>query len=91
MGFQMTLSTLGSVVSGTGTWAGEACCSGTVSVTGLADDAGVKLDTRFTADRGSLIPPFTQHFEGQVRGFNTLSGTLTANTQSIGYSYRRIP
>src|SRR5579862_8569693 len=67
MGFQMTLATQGNAVSGTGTWAGEACCAGTVSVTGTLTDGALKLDLTQTTTSGAVIaPPFTSHFEGVV-------------------------
>jgi hypothetical protein len=89
MGFEMTLSTRGNVVSGSGQWTGEACCSGPLSVTGTVGDAWVKLDMTFSYT-GVLTPSFTQHFEGRILWPNTLSGTLTENGQSIPYSYRRM-
>ncbi len=88
-GFQMTLSTQSNIVTGDGSWVGEACCGGPVTVTGKVDDGVVKLDMAFSAN-GAVVPPFAQHFEGRVPRFNTLSGTLTATGQSIPYSYRRM-
>ena len=89
MGFGMTLSTNAGVVSGTGTWSGEACCSGTVSVTGTITDGLLELDITETATAGSLIPPIVSHFEGRASR-DVLSGTLTVNGQSTPYSYQRM-
>ena len=89
MGFQMTLSTQGTAVTGTGTWVGEACCSGTVSVSGTVTDGGLKLDVTQTTTAGAQTPPFTSHFDGIVLP-GVLSGTLTQNGQSGPYSYRRL-
>ena len=94
MGFQMTLSAQGNIVSGTGTWSGEACCDGTVSVTGSFTDGLLKLDITQTP-RGSGIPPFQSHFEGHAeRGATlwgaTLSGTLTSSGGSTPWSYQRV-
>jgi hypothetical protein len=61
-----------------------------VVVSGVVTDGVVTLDMAFTATAGARIPPFTQHFEGRLLGFNTLSGTLTENGSSTPYSYRRI-
>lgn len=77
MGFQMTLDTHGNVVSGSGTWAGEACCTGVVSVTGSVIDGVVTLDMSQTRTQGAMVPPFTSHLEGRA-DLNTLNGVLTA-------------
>jgi len=92
MGFEMTLATQGDVVSGSGTWSGEACCSGTVSVVGVFANGVVKIDVTQTATAGALVPQFTSHFEGSVvfPGGETLSGTLTSNGQSQPYTYRKV-
>jgi hypothetical protein len=100
MGFQMILSTnvtlSGSGVSGTGTWSGEACCSGTVTVTGTVIDGLVRLDITQRATAGILVPAIMSHFEGRAN-LNTLTGILTGdplNPQLTGngepYSYRRV-
>ena len=91
MGFQMTLAAQGNAVSGTGTWAGEACCAGTVSVTGTLTDGTLELDLTETTTSGVAIPAAsTSHFEGILLA-NVLSGTLSQNGQSTPYSYRRVP
>jgi hypothetical protein len=90
MGFRMTLSTQGSVVSGSGTWMGEACCSGSVAVSGTVQDAAVTLDMTFTTEQGAPRPPYTEHFVGRVVASDTLSGTLTQSGSSAPYSYRRM-
>jgi hypothetical protein len=87
--FEMTLSTQGNVVSGSGRWTGEACCAGPVAVTGIVAGSVLTLDITLTDD-GARVPRLTQHFEGLVLPFNTLSGTLTTNGQSMSYSYRRL-
>jgi outer membrane protein assembly factor BamB len=62
-----TLALSGEVVSGTGTWSGEACCSGTVSLTGLLRGDSVHLDLVYTQtapDRG--LPPRAVHIDAVI-------------------------
>ncbi len=66
-GEQWTLVLSGAVVSGTGTWSGEACCSGAVSLTGLLSGDSVHLDLVYTQtapDRG--LPPRAVHIDGVI-------------------------
>lgn len=75
--FEMTLTASGSNVSGTGTWSGEACCAGTLTVTGTINSNGaIQLDFIETI----ISPPpggatFPSHFDGRIV-FNQLKGTL---------------
>ena len=62
-----TLALSDTVISGTGTWSGEACCYGTVSVTGLLRGDSVHLDLVYTQtepDRG--VPPRMAHIDGVI-------------------------
>jgi hypothetical protein len=88
MGFVMTLSMQGRGISGTGTWSGEACCSGTVAVSGAATGGLIELDITQVATAGALVPPIKSHFEGRVI-LGILSGTITAGDTSTPYSFRR--
>lgn len=66
-GERWTLALSDTVVSGTGTWSGEACCSGTVSVTGLLRGDSVHLALVYiqtVPDRG--VPPRTAYVDGVV-------------------------
>jgi hypothetical protein len=92
MGFQMTLDTQDSVVTGSGTWAGEACCSGVVTVTGVVTRGILELDITSTTSAGVPMGPFISHFEGSALPptFDRLAGTLTTNGQSVPYVYRRV-
>jgi hypothetical protein len=89
--FSMTLATDGNVVSGSGQWFGEACCSGPVEVSGHVDGVSVTLDMNFTATQGALTlpPPFTERFEGHLVGSDSLAGVLRAGDEVFQYGYRR--
>ena len=54
-----TLSLSGSAVTGDGTWEGEACCSGTVSITGTVRGDSLHLDVvyRQTEPPNAVIGP----------------------------------
>lgn len=84
-----TLALSGAVVSGTGTWSGEACCSGTVSLTGLLSGDSVHLDLVYTQtapDRS--VPPRTAHIDGVIDRPIDLMGTVrdaTGNTSPAHY------
>ena len=88
----MDLVASGSTVSGTGTWTGEACCSGSVVVTGTIDNAGVHLDitqTRFPVTGANLF----SHFDGTIVLNRVLQGKLVvrdpANLDGQQVSYNR--
>jgi hypothetical protein len=88
----MDLVASGSTVSGTGTWTGEACCSGSVVVTGTIDNAGVHLDitqTRFPVTGSNLF----SHFDGTIVLNRVLRGKLLvrdpANLDGQQVSYNR--
>jgi hypothetical protein len=91
--FEMDLVANGSTVSGTGTWSGEACCSGTLVVAGTFDKGAVHLDITETIDTPSSGATIPSHFDGNLI-LNALVGTLTvrdpANLNNK-VSYRRVP
>ena len=64
----MTLAQRDTVVTGTGTWSGEACCAGTLTVAGSYHPPRVMLTLSF--DRGSVA-----HFSGTVLDSRHMSGT----------------
>jgi hypothetical protein len=90
-GFEMDLVGNGSTVSGTGTWSGEACCAGTVSVAGTINGSSVHLDITET-----IVPPgsggtIISHFDGKLILNRILRGTLqlhdpaNLNGQEVSY------
>jgi hypothetical protein len=73
--FEMDLVANGSAISGTGTWSGEACCSGTLAVSGTFDNGAVHLDITEAIESptpGATIP---SHFDGKLV-LSALVGTL---------------
>ena len=75
---EMDLVTQGSTISGTGTWSGEACCFGTVGVTGTINDGAVHLDIAQTIQFGAGTVGSTSisHFDGRIFLGQRLRGTL---------------
>ena len=84
-----TLATAGDAVSGAGTWTGEACCSGTVTITGTDSGGDVELDFAFTSTGGVAINN-TYHFAGRLIDRNTLFGAITSGGTTSAYEYRRV-
>ena len=90
-GVEFTLTTNGDAVSGVGTWTGEACCSGHVTVDGSENGGDVRLSLTFVAEQGAIVPPRTEMFEGRLVDGNTLSGTIgSGGNAPVSVSYRRI-
>ena len=82
----ITLSSNGAAVSGTGVWDGEACCSGTVTVTGTTTGQGVTLTFTFFDD-AARVPASSSQFTGKMTDPSTLSGTMISNgiVASVGF------
>jgi hypothetical protein len=74
-GLTFTLSTSDYVVSGYGTWASEACCTGFVTIGGTEVGGTVSLDFAFIT-QGSSNPPRKAQFMGRMTGKNTIVGTF---------------
>jgi hypothetical protein len=79
-----TLTVTGSSIAGTGTWSGEACCGGTLTVTGTIDGDAIHVDVTLVAvaSFGSVRPDVHEHFDGTLAGADTLVGTGTVDNQS---------
>ena len=90
-GFEMDLVANGSTVSGTGTWSGEACCSGTVAVAGTIDNGQVHLDITETIVSPGGGGTIFSHFDGKIvlnqilRGRLQLRDPANSNGQEISY------
>ena len=79
------LSVQGSSISGTGSWSGEACCAGTISLTGAIAGDSIHLDLTFVVT-SSANPraPFHQHFDGALTSRSMLRGTVRNDDGSTG-------
>jgi hypothetical protein len=91
--FEMDLTSTGSAVSGSGSYAGEAGPAGTLTVAGTVDGLVVHLDLTF----GEQVPrpgnTTMEHFDGQFTSANVLEGSITSDTpgQTPGRaSYQRV-
>jgi hypothetical protein len=73
--FEMDLVANGSTISGTGKWSGEACCSGTLAVSGTFDNGSVDLDITETEESPTAGATIPSHFDGKLV-FSRLVGTL---------------
>jgi hypothetical protein len=79
----MMLSVAGATVTGTGSFAGEAGPSGSLTVTGHVTGSHVEL--QIAQDDG-----VTLQFDGTVPAGNTLSGSLTEPGDSSAVTFERI-
>ena len=73
--WEVDLTANGSSIVGTGSWYGEACCSGTLAVTGTMKGAAVHLDITKTFD-GQTTTSQSQ-FDGVLVNLKLMQGTLT--------------
>ena len=86
--FQMILRANGSTISGTGDWSGEACCAGSVSVTGTIHGVAVHLDI---AQTGIPVGNGLSHFDGVLASPFLLNGTLVRDGSNTSFpiTYQR--
>jgi hypothetical protein len=78
------------VVTGTGTWAGEAGPSGTSAVAGTATGDQVRIDITRTQRQPQPGAPRTDHFEGRIVSSSQVTGTLVQGDVGVPYVYLRV-
>jgi hypothetical protein len=69
------LTVHGNTISGTGSWTGEACCAGTLTVSGSIARDSVHVQVTFT---GAPVAS-TYYFDGALASRTQLVGTATRN------------
>jgi len=91
--WEMDLTAHGSVIVGTGTWYGEACCSGTLAVTGSIKGRAVHLDINQTSTLQGHGIEGVSHFDGVLVSPFILEGTIVrdgSNTPPSPITYQRL-
>ena len=83
-GEQWTLDVQGSSVSGTGSWSGEACCVGTLSVTGTIGGDSVHLDLSYVTSSNQTQRAFHKRFDGALTSRTMLRGVVTLDDGTTG-------
>ena len=79
------LTVQGTSISGTGGWTGEACCAGTISLTGAIAGDSIHLDLTFVVtNSANPRPPFHQRFDGALTSLTVLRGTVTNDDGTSG-------
>jgi len=79
------LSVQGTSINGTGSWSGEACCAGTISLTGTIAGDSIHVDLTFVVtSSASPREPFHQHFDGALISRTVLRGTVHNDDGSSG-------
>jgi len=71
------LTVTGNTITGTGQWSGEACCGGTIAITGTIANDDIHLDLTVVTSQGNPRPPIHEHFDGTLPSQNVLEGLLT--------------
>jgi hypothetical protein len=74
-----TLAVQGNSISGAGTWSGEACCSGTLTLVGSIVNDSVHIDVTLTTALGASPnqPDRHEHFEGALVTTKLLVGNAS--------------
>ena|SRR5215467_14661340 len=68
------LTVNGSTITGTGTWSGEACCAGTLTVSGAIANGSIHVDVTLVTT-GMTRPNVHEHFDGALASPDMLVGT----------------
>jgi hypothetical protein len=85
----LVLEVHGGVVTGAGSWMGEAGPSGTSAVSGTASGDRVSLDITRTQRQPQPGTPRTDHFEGRIVSSSELAGILMQVDVGFEYTYVR--
>jgi hypothetical protein len=84
------LTVQGSEIMGTGSWSGEACCSGTISLGGTIVGDSIHIDLTFVKTNP---PPTTQqfqeHFDGVLESATVLRGSISRDGGPVGVARLR--
>lgn len=67
------LSVEGATITGTGTWSGEACCAGSLTLEGTIARDSVHVDVTLVDAGGGRV--IHQHFDGRLASRTMLVGT----------------
>jgi hypothetical protein len=86
-----TLTVAGSTVTGTGTWSGEACCGGTIAITGAITNGGVHLDLTLLTTVGNPRPPVHEQFDGSLTSPDVLQGVIAIDNGAASTRLVRQP
>lgn len=77
---EFDLSSAGSIVSGSGRYAGEAGPFGTLAVAGTVDGPTVHLDLTFTEQAPRVGHTMVEHFDGVFTSFDVIEGSIATDT-----------
>ena len=78
------LTVTGSAISGTGTWTGEACCSGPLTVSGRLSSDSIHVIVSLTTTGGAPVPPRQYRFDGVLLSPTEMAGVANGDTSSNG-------
>jgi len=84
---QWSIALTGDAVSGTGSWSGEACCGGPLSIVGSVSGDSIHLNVTLAATVGNPAPDHHEHFDGvlisssELRGKSTFDGGVSGTVR----------
>lgn len=73
-GEQWQLTVQGSSIGGSGSWTGEACCAGTISLAGRIAGDSIHVDATYTTTYPTSRPAFQSHFDGVLKSPTVMEG-----------------
>lgn len=79
-----SLALSGNTISGTGTWSGEACCSGPLSIAGTIAGDSIHLDVTMVVTIGNPTSDHHEHFDGALTSAAELRGIATLDAGASG-------
>jgi hypothetical protein len=74
---QWNLAVVDTVVTGAGTWSGEACCGGKLTVDGFVSRDSLHVDVTMTTTFSDPALIFHEHFDGALQSPTLLVGRVT--------------
>lgn len=72
-----SLTATGASLSGTGTWSGEACCAGPLSLTGSVSGDSIHVVVTLSITQGNPRPDFQERFDGVLESRTILRGVVS--------------
>jgi hypothetical protein len=79
-----TLTVSGNTIAGTGTWSGEACCGGTIAMSGTVVNGAIHMDVTVTTTAPTQRPAVHERFDGAMVSADILQGTVTFDDATTG-------
>ncbi len=87
---QWTLRVTDTLVVASGSWTGEACCSGVIVGTGYVSRDSMHIDLNFFDDTATAgMPRFTEHVDAVQATLNDILGTVRRDNVTVALRLHR--